>query len=32
MFNQTNIGIFSRAAVGRLLRDGAEHVWGLSER
>ena len=27
--NQTNIGTFSRATLGRLLRDGAEHVWAF---
>ena len=30
MFNQTNIGAVSRATLGRLLRDGAEHVWAFS--
>ena len=30
VFSQTNIGIVSRATLGRLLRDGAERVWALS--
>ena len=29
VFNQTNIGIVSRATLGRLLRDGAERVWAF---
>ena len=29
VFNQTNIGTVSRAILGRLLRDGAEHVWAF---
>ena len=29
VFNQTNIGTVSRATLGRLLRDGAEHVWAF---
>ena len=28
-FNQTNTGTVSRATLGRLLRDGAEHVWAF---
>ena len=33
MFNQTNIGIVSRATLRRQLRDGVEHIiMGLSER
>ena len=29
VFNQTNIGTVSRATLGRLLSDGAEHVWAF---
>ena len=29
VFNQTNIGTVSRAALGRLLRDGTERVWAF---
>ena len=29
VFNQTNIGTVSRATLGQLLRDGAEHVWAF---
>ena len=29
VFNQTNIGTVLRATLGRLLRDGAEHVWAF---
>ena len=29
VFNQTNIGTVSRAALGRLLRDGAERAWAF---
>ena len=32
VFNQANIGTVSRATLGRLLRDGAERVWGVTER
>ena len=30
VFNQTNIGTVSRAALGRLLSDGAERVWAFT--
>ena len=29
VFNLTNIGIISRATLGRLLRDGLERVWAF---
>ena len=29
VFYQTNIGTVSRATLGRLLRDGAERIWGF---
>ena len=29
VFNQTNIGTVSRVTLGRLLRDGVEHVWAF---
>ena len=29
VFNQTNIGTFSRETLGRLLRDGAESIWAF---
>ena len=29
VFNQANIGTVSRATLGRLLREGAEHVWAF---
>ena len=29
VFNQTNIGIVSRATLGTLLRNGVEHVWAF---
>ena len=29
VFNQTNIGTVSRATLGRLLRDGVEHIWAF---
>ena len=29
VFNQTNVGIDSRATLGRLLRDGVERVWAF---
>ena len=29
VFNQTSIGTVSRATLGRLLRDGTEHVWAF---
>ena len=29
VFNKANIGTVSRATLGRLLRDGAEHVWAF---
>ena len=32
VFNQANIGTVSRVTLGRLLRDGAEHVWAFFPR
>ena len=29
LFNQTDIGTFSKVTLGRLLRDGVESVWAL---